>query len=671
MAWVTEYDLTWKSHTDWGYIYLQRDGGSYQMPLTLKAGSLEIRNIIPSWDDPIARMACTFSIVNDLSDFYTLMPLMTISNGQIRVVVTYESSSTLSSASSPQILFTGFLNCEAVSQVMQGWADIQLTASGYISKLENEYPTSIDTLQHMSLIDIINDCFSLTGSTDPIWVSIALYENNSEPGAGQTMLNRNAVFTELFWKNNFERQSALSILAAILRPINCCLFWNDEKWVIVHYESMDQARTYVIYEMDPSSGGYGYSDTGDVSTDTGLLRFPVHPAPTSTMKQIGGAQTLNVNPGLRELEIKLMLEYYLNLFNPDLTSTGMSVNAEPVLSTPRQWWGFANASVSYPLAYRGKPFRNIANSIYRLGYDITTGVTIMNGLITRFRITAQSDTELEIKFKFGVTNMSSFFALGLNSEKTINFYWYLCTYEPVYADRDFYWLNPATEAYELVLDGDPEVNYNTLIVTGADFDQSLLTYEGSFTIPIGTVTPVASAGNEDMDLIFKMGTEICQQSGEIDKPANSCYYGDFVAIVNETPMDNLLRGTVVTDFKDKKTISLEMFDAGYGYRNSIYRYLNQYSYELAEDWTYDGVTMDSLANWFLKTKFRLYRIARQTLEISYYIEDWPTMPLTWSWIDTKQANKIFIQLGVIHRPESNIQICQLYEYDNTEVINLV
>ncbi len=122
MAWVTEYDLTWNSGSIYGDILIQRDGGSYQQPLTLARDTLEIKTHLPSWEEPVVRMNSSFTIINDLSDFYELLPLMTISNGQLRVVVTIRQPSSLT-------IFEGLMNPEAIDQQMLFNAALRLTRS--------------------------------------------------------------------------------------------------------------------------------------------------------------------------------------------------------------------------------------------------------------------------------------------------------------------------------------------------------------------------------------------------------------------------------------------------------------------------------------------------------------------------------------------------------------
>lgn len=295
----------------------------------------------------------------------------------------------------------------------------------------------------------------------------------------------------------------------------------------------------------------------------------------------------------------------------------------------------------------------------------------MNGVSIRLAVTAHYDTELVITFKFGVFNPSYFF-INILDEDTITFPWYLAIYDETPANRDYLVYDDETEEWSIVADGDPEVDFNELTISVGDLDENLHTYEGKLTIPLGSIISESSGDEDHVDLAFRMGTEYAHDTsgGESDTPAYACYYGDFLAVINETPRANLMRGTVVTDFRDKKTITLDMFDAGWNYRNSIFRFINQYRYDLAEDWTY-GSGSDSLENWLMKAKYQIYRIARQKIIMGIHSPVMPMVALMRPWIDSKQSNMIFVSLSVIFKPQSNIQTVELYEYDNVEEINLV
>jgi len=121
---------------------------------------------------------------------------------------------------------------------------------------------------------------------------------------------------------------------------------------------------------------------------------------------------------------------------------------------------------------------------------------------------------------------------------------------------------------------------------------------------------------------------------------------------------------------EKKTLTVDLFDAGWSYRNSLFRYVNQYYNTLAEDWTY-GSGNDELEDWLMTSKFRLYHVARQKIIMETYLIGIPSYELLYQWLDNKQSDLQFICLGMILKPQSNTAEVQLYEYDDSETITLI
>jgi hypothetical protein len=420
---------------------------------------------------------------------------------------------------------------------------------------------------------------------------------------------------------------------------------------------------------------YGYTDNGTAQSPIAMVRKEVHQS--IFHKQIGFTQVLSVIPGLQRLDVKMNQKAFFNLLNPDLGECTNTPTAEPLLSR-REWLAYEDASPINWTDNRGNPMQDIDNAIERWLYDITNGSLQMNGLTTRFTTSTNGfDTNLIITFKFGlqyITHLASWFdesEFDDSPEKTtITFYWYLCTYEAVIANRDFFWLNPSTELWEYVVDGDEQTNFNTFEITAADLDSDLLTYTATLKIPIGELVAVSSGDPNDLDLVFRMGTEEVDKAGESAAPASKCYYGDFRASVSGDPENNLLRGDITTDFLNKMTIEMDLFDSGWNFRNGLIRptgvnYLTQL-------WTYGGAGgNEELSKILLKSKFRLYRIARQKIEMTVQLNSLPNMTLLWAWQDGKQSNKVFILLSYTHRPQSDMYDLILYEWDGDEVINLV
>lgn len=670
MAWVTEYDMTWRSGTRTGNIVIQRDGGSYIGSLKLDYDSLEIENTIPGWNDPIARSRCSFTIINEESSWHDLLPLMTIENGEYRVVVDDELVNTL---------FVGYINVEAVDQDMMFWSKLTITASGLLSKLEYVHPDSVDTKQYISLIDLIDDCLVLTGETNDIKVSCDLYETTAGYVSATTLFNRTAVFTELFWKNNIERASALDILRSILIATNCYLFWSNGYWYITHYMNLSGSQVEVQYTAG-TSAGYGFSDTGS----QGNVSHTNYDIWSKTFfKQMGDTQRLTVIPGFREIEVKLDDALLENLVYPDLTNIVKSQNqAGPYIR--REWYAWTHVSSNIGWYNEGDRYKNIENSIRRYSYDITYGETWLNGLTTRFVASITEDSVIVITFKFGLGGWASYkvdydsvYQNNL-SEQTIRFYWFLATY--VYPGAEEYFMYDAdTDTWYIESAGDPDGGgdpdngaCNKLDITFSDLDKDLGTYTGTLKIRIGEVISDSSADLENIEFVFRMGQEKINAVGyTTNLPGMHVYYGDFKVAVNDTKFINYYKGEINTDFLEKKTITMKVFDGIWQSQGALV--VNDSLEYLTSEWEDHNDPswgVESLARWLLIYKFKLHTVARQIIEMDIYGPEIPPFSVVTSFIDSKQSNKLFILLSNISRPESNIQTLKMYEYNITEDVTL-
>ena len=677
MAWVTEYDLTWKGLHSEGTIELQRDGATYIRPLKLIRDSLSVTNTVPDWENPIMKANCSFAIQNDFDSFYDALPLMTISNGQYRVIVemTNDNSDSVE-------LFIGYLNCEAVGQVMVDYQNIQLTASGLIKKLENDHPPTIDTAQDISLIDIIDACLVMTGSSYNIRVSCSLYETESPTSSTTTLFNLCALNTELFWKNNKDRESSLDILTKILTPFNCILYWYQGYWYIEHYEDLgDGNKDWVEYTTGAS---YGYSDDGVEVPDTFTQQLSVHDS--GNYEQVGEQQMLSVNPGLRQYDISFGQNQYYNIFNGDLTNHDTGETALGRLYPPlRTWYGWQDSLTDW--FNKGESFLTIANSTTRQNYDWGSDDGYYNGLTTRFMVTINEDTELTIKFKIGIPFRTPgspaylYYPPDEGKVNSINWwqYWFLKT-----GLNGYFYRNPANN-------NEWEYNFPGSLIYGnyeelpaADFDLTNpvgAVQEITLIIPIGQAYADAVGASNlpvDVDLVFRAGIDLWREPIIGNNPSYEQVYGDFHAAVTDSPDDNLLEGEITTDFLDKKSVTLDVFDTeSWNYRNTI---LSEGTDDYGSTWFSKtslwswGSGAVSLARRLMESKFRLYRVARQIIKVAYIFRgpsaSWTIRPLM-LYFDNKQSLKKFVVLEDRHLPESDTHEVKLFEYDDTETITLI
>jgi len=653
MAWVTEYDATWRSGNATGDIFLQRDEGSYQFPLVIERNSLEIATELPNWESHVVRQNCSFTIRNNRDDWFDFIPLMTISNGQIRVVVTFDDAS----SNIPDI-FVGYLNCETIQHNMYAKAPLTLTASGLLKKLEGDHPTSIDTLQNMSLIDILDDCLTMTGSAFNIRVNCSLYELNTSLASGETLFNKTGIFTELFWKNNVDRLSGLDILEAILHDFQCYLYWFQDYWYIEHYQDMGTptSKTFVEYTT-----GQSYEDGEAGSNQVVSLGSVPDVHDPMNRPQVWPTQVLAVDPGMKIVEIRLDQQEYFNLINGDLSDITFNTDILP-LPAKREWEGYEDVNMDW--VGQGNPWQDIANSIFRRG---SSGAVngYGNGITTSFKMTTQEDTSLVLTFKAGIHVLSDLPGTSEDpADYTFTFHWWLNVIVDGMPSAYFIIYNESAGTWAYTISTVAGALQSTE-VDGGDFDPIIRTAEVSITIPIGEIFASSSGATEDMLVIFGIGTEQVDDGVISPQAMPYMHFGDVSASMSETPDDNILTGRHNTDFLDKKTINMIMFDSGWSYRNTLLRG-NNFQYR-ATDWGYDSMA-DSLSRWMMANKFRLYNVARQKISTDYVLAS-PLRPLQ-LWYDNKQSDKTFILTKDIYKPESDIHSVTLREYDNTTEINL-
>lgn len=678
MAWVTEYDMGWYSLNESGNIYIQRDGGSYLGSLSYKRGSLRIDTKLPSLEDRIVRQNTQFTFVNEFSDFYTAIPLMTISNGQLRILVTRDADS------GTDTLFQGFVNCEAVTQNMLEHADLTFTASGLLNKLKYEQVGALENLEMMSLIDVINYCLAATGVVLPVNVLCSLYELNHALSSGQTVFNKVSLFTEISWKDNIDRLSALELLQIILKSFNCYLYWWEEEWYIEHYEDLGDAilspyqKSFVQYSVPAS---YTYASAGSVNTETIGQPYNIH---TPTIRpQEGNSQKLSVMPGLQEVEVRLDQKLFYSLINGDLSDATTTTDTQPI----PDWrlWELYDANdggnpVVWGAANLGTRFRNISNCVDRQGYDVVNGSDYGNGMTSSVFLSIKEDTQLTVRWMYGILDENAIPGSSDLEDYTITFHYWMYVYNQDTTTGHFIIHNESAGTWDAVSGGVPLTSLNTVSVNGSDLDSSLLTAEVSTTINLGEAYYNDSSAMVADNLFCQIciGTEQWDDGVITPEPGGNAYFGDVTATISETPDDNILKGTQNVDFLDKKTVEIYLFDAGWSYRNTLVTGTNYR--QRATDWGYDSAS-DSLPRWLLSSYFRLYNVARQKITMNVLHNpgitgtDPPQFRPMQIWLDNKQStssgDKPFVLTEDTYYPDKDMHTITLTEYDNTTEINLV
>ena len=697
MAWVTEYDMKWAGNNNTGKILIQRDGGAYIGPLKLKRGSLQIQSRIGDWETPIVRNNCSFTIVNSTDtltrlSWNDLLPLMTISLGQYRVIVEMDPATI---AGAQLNVFVGYLNCETISQDMMYYSELRLTASGLINKLKYIEPTALtDPPAKTSLIDIIDHCLRLTGGAYNIRVMCNLTPLGGYP-ANQTIFQNTGVFTELFWVDNIRRENALDIITMILLPLNCYLYWYQDYWYIDYYEQLGEVdRDYTEYTTGQS---YQYNEP---AAPANTVLVPALDVFSVDHPQIADTQIMSIKPGMHEVEISLVESQYRNLFLGGLNGAAMSFNRNA--ATIRQWHLYGGM-YTFPIQlfwpswnHIGEPYKNITSAarrydFERVGHSVNGLPDVVVGVSTVFNVTAHYGSDISIKWKHGMP----FSSAGITPEMLddpggykFRIYWSLriqipgtTTYRYFAFDND-----PAIGETGWGYGVDETINpANWFEVPFTDWDQKTGVHDNlEVVIPIGgdDLGPVigltAEGDSADFQMNFTCGTEkmfTANIPSPTDVPPLIAWYGDFVCAISGDPEPNLIKGDTLSNFLDKKSIALRIYDTGtWNYLNTLLTNENggDYYIEKTVAWVNGKGAEGPLYDKLMESKFRIYRVARQIIRMKNYRVNmgWDTLRPLMKWTKTIPATE-YILAGDTYHPEEDTHDLELFEFDDTEDINLI
>jgi hypothetical protein len=646
--------------------------------LTTKSESIKIKYNWKDWNDPLIGLSASFAIVNDESDFFDLLPLMTAEERKYWIVI--EDIDHV-----PQrTFFEGFLDCKDIEQKYLHNQEIRLNASGYLSKLQYVNAPTIETLENDTFINIILNCLEQTGnhpSGFTIYVNCSLYPIGCSLSSSQTLFNKCGIYKEVFWKDNIERDSALDVVKKILESFNCYLFWWNGNYYIERYA--DIWNTSPIYVRYSSGTEYWPSDSGSALGGTKTITDFVD------LVKTGRSQTLSVIPGQKQVELnieqRLLFNFVVNNFEDAAT-----IDSGVPYPDYRKWdlWSSGSSAEGfiwptetyYGDPVRGVPFRNINRSLYRSGYEPDNGSYEWHrGMYHRFRVTITDETTITIKFKFGVWD-NPFLIMGSSYNPEDYYYefnWYLRN--PI--GNYFISYNDVSETWERVSGTEiSELQYVT--VSGSAFDQDLFTVEIDITIPMHEVFDSGVWGG-DQDFILGICTEKYYRPTQPVVPHHGCYYGDVEVTCNAPVNDNYISGAINTNFLNKLTFKQHLLDASdLSVSNAIFYNdtgtgpddVNIRTEFWDDSHGSSGEGLD-LSEMRIKDKFRLFNVSRQKIVSSIKSATF-YRPLS-LFNDSNQDNSTggtgppqFVLVGDMFNPQTDEMDIILSEYDNEEDIRI-
>lgn len=655
MAYGLRYQCGWHSYKDTqaGYVYIYQEGYSGAVEnLILKAGGLKIEYVWGDWENPIIGLRCSFEIVNNKTDFYELLPLITANEREyfIKVERIEPSASVMS-------MFEGYINCKDNEEGYYRYSTIRIYASSYLSKLKYVTPDSIDVWETDFFINVINNCLNLTGSSYNIRVNSSLLTPDDDAAIGvsaRTLFNLSGVHHEIFWDDNIERNSSFEIITKILKSFDCYIYWYDGYWYIERYADLwSETKNYVEYD---------HSVTYDYATAGTWVEETVTAVDFVDYYKLRMSQRIGMTPGKKQIEINLNQQDMFNLLLNDYSDI-VAVADPPAPWPDLRQWEYKDGTNTFTAISN---YKTIKNGIWR---TIFTGdVFPYTGLYTRFRMTVSDNTSLTLSFKYAL-DLDNFLHADELEDLTFYFHWYLRDSSGQYLvyieSSDLWILDTRTAA----------AGTNEQKVLGSEFDQKLGTVDVKVTIPIGDLKD--STEIEDIDFAMCIGYEYYYQSGSTTKriPA-SVYFGDAKAYASGERSENYVKGESNANFLDKLTIDLDIFDSDtLNIKNCIFRgtLLDTRTQEWMDDLMSSAGEALSLVDIKLRDRFLLYNIARQALRTKIQTPVF-YKPLS-LWIDSNQntsvIEKYFVLTGHTYYPETDEMDILLSEYDNTEDINLI
>jgi hypothetical protein len=649
MAYVNKYRVSWSSKNIRGYIYIDEDnyaGGVTD--LKTEPGAMEIRYGFGGWEDPIIGLNASFSVINDQASIFTLLPLLTAEERKylVRIVKTYPSTETL---------FEGFLNCESVEQAYLKNRPIRLAASSYISKLENITPTIVETLAERTFIDIIDQCLRLTGRTDSIRVNAWLYPGNMGLLTNQTLFNVAGIFTEMFWTDNVKRDSALEIIRKILKAFNCFIFWYKNSWYIERYEDIWNSpfttnQNYIIY-----ASGVSYLPTSTNATSTFTSIDPIN---INSLILTGQSHKIKINPGYKEINLKLDQKDYFNLTRNDF-SGAVSVNTGTSPTAPLRNWKYWIETGKVIFTQLGKVYKDISNSIRRDGWaNSPSPVHYWRGLYTNISITLTATTSLTIKYKYA-TNKGNFGTFTKWADYKFKFYYF------VRSNSYFCVFNTSTNTWSRVLDQDGATSANFVEINGDAFNDATGSVDVEFAVPIGEISGFTLG---KLDLTVVIATEMISKSGMTTQPATTAWFGDVIITASGDPDPNDIKAETSSAFLNKLSLDADLYDSSnYNIKNGIL--WGDTLEKRTTTWSTDNILFEAVIRRLIRQKMQLYRISRQVITAS--IRSWTFYRPLQMFTDSNQAGKKYLLTDYSFKPDRDEATVEFSEYDNTETINFI
>ena len=684
MAYNTKYQIPFTSGLgNTGVVNLKKEDYSGSI-ITLKTVQKGIRVQYKPGDyfTPIIGYDAVLNLFNDSSTLLGYDDLQEISERQWQITID------ISNNTEGIILFDGWLKSEDIAAPYMLNSELNLAATNYVMDLKYTHDPSIDTIDKMSLIDIINHTLCLTGKEDNIYVNNTLCP--SIVGYGypddQTCLNMVGIDTEAFWEDNYERKDGYRTLEAILKILDSKKYWWNGAWYIERWADIwNEDKIFIEYQPNNS---YVF---GTVCSSIGLA------CPSTSFLSIPRFNEIRDNiPELNKIEVEANqlkhLSFIANDFDKMVEWTDDTF-PEPTL---RQWASYEydtslNDTSGNPrqILWAYWPVNNTRgiNNGARIGIynsqfhymDLDTysdmEELLHRGISYKFWLTIKDPTTVsnDLTVQFSMANL----VIGTGSDPTNeNLEKYVCHYylrvanllgeggatyiikDPV----DGWELQNITQAAAVT---EIEVSRDNL-----NSETSMATY--SFTIPLSDVTALTTG---DYVFVLNIGVPTYKWStSTLGTLMPQCIVGDFKATISGADDPNITGIIFPNNSLRKKEVKVDVMDAdSLNYRNNLFT-----ETLIPGDWRYsdrtslwgtpDSDETQSLMEWMLYNKGQLFNKNRKRIKCRLISTEF-YKPLS-LWYDPDD-DKLFILVGYTYKPLEDTYDMEFWEYDSGTVVNFL
>lgn len=669
----TKYNIPFRSKTKQGNIYIKKKdyvGESITLKLMEKGIDYNVNLGGNFLENRIVKQNISFQILNDAPNFFNYIDLFEIDEREFQVlVIIYDYDTQIT-------LFDGWLDSDVTEQKYIHNSTIRLTASNYLSKLDNISPTIINSLGYKtSLIDIVNDSLKLTGKENNIIINNSLFPTNQTYDDNKTIYNVIGVDNELFWKNNEEKEFAIDIIKNILISTDSYIYWFDNKWWIERYG--DIGKTLKNVNEYDNSLSYNYNDTtpslpyGTIERDIQSLTF------------LDKQQSIQMIPGLKQFNIKLNYNEYNNLTINDFSDAIEEYTGWPTpdLRKWKYWQGNSYLFYNYP-KYK------MINSIMRTDCEVDINYTphedinyfeYHRGLSTKIKCTITPTTILELEWKSATNRWNGYFQRPEPSEMFINYMYYLRI-----AGTDLFIVknNDTNEWYirkTWEKDGCNRMRVNSsnaIVYNKEDIDYFL--NKVTETINIGEIYKLYDVGADqwnydyslsgDFEIILNIGVSIFDRNDGVYAQLLDEYIGDVIISAKDTnDYPNLIEYNISASTLNKKEIDFNLFEIpNLNFKNGLFTNNNYTDRVLSFNENGGSVNYD-LPDWFAYSKFQLYNKNRKKITGTIKHQGNILKPFD-IFYDSYDNNRKYLLVDFTYYPTIDRYKVTFLEYNNNEDI---